>query len=181
MPNRPHPRLGAVPWGALLLVAALLPACASTTTSTATPTPSSEPSASAPSASPTEPVATPTATPLSTASGTPAADGPVIATFRVGETEQYRILLTDPADIAIAEALLAGQEAPRIPNGLVVRDGDGGVNTGWSWHIDPADIDFADGTTEVCDGLPSDVERAMISGDRFCPWSAEIVAIEPAG
>lgn len=110
------------------------------------------------------------------------ADGPVIATFRVGGTEQYRILLTDPADIAIAEALLAGDpdELATIPNGRVVRDGDGGVNTGWSWHIDPADIDFAEITIEVCDGLPSDVERGAVSGERFCPWSAEVVAIEPA-
>jgi hypothetical protein len=60
-------------------------------------------------------------------------------------------------------------------NGLVVRDGDGDVNAGYSWHIDPADVDWADGTTEVCDGLPSDVEKGIISSDRYCPgvrrWS----------
>ena len=53
----------------------------------------------------------------------------------------------------IAQKLLAGQEAPRIPNGLVVR-GDPSVNTGWRWHIDPATFEFADVTTEVCDGKP---------------------------
>jgi hypothetical protein len=60
---------------------------------------------------------------------------------------------------------------------VVVRGDDGGVNTGFSWHIDPASLEFADMTIEVCDGTPSDVERGMIS-DRFCPWSAEVVAID---
>jgi hypothetical protein len=35
-------------------------------------------------------------------------------------------------------------------------------------------------TIEVCDGKPSDVEAGTITSDRFCPWSAEVVAVEPA-
>ena len=42
---------------------------------------------------------------------------PVVVTFRVAGTEEYKIRLTDPADIDIARKLLAGEEAPRIPNG----------------------------------------------------------------
>ena len=99
-----------------------------------------------------------------------------VVTFQVGE-EQYRILLTDPADIAIARQLLAGDEAPGIPNGLIVRDDDGGVNTGYSWHIDPSSLEFADFTTEVCDGLPSYVEDGSLTGNYFCPWSAEVISI----
>ncbi|MDP9468572.1 MAG: hypothetical protein M3P32_07540 [Chloroflexota bacterium] len=99
-----------------------------------------------------------------------------VVTFQVGD-EQYRIELTDPADIAIARQLLAGDEAPRIPNGLIVRGSDGGVNTGYSWYIDPASLEFADMTTEVCDGLPSYVEDGSLTGDYFCPWSAEVIAI----
>ena len=99
-----------------------------------------------------------------------------VVTFQVGD-EQYRIELTDPADIAIARQLHAGQEAPRIPNGLIVRGDDGGVNIGYSWHIDPASLEFADFTTEVCDGLPSYVEDGTLTGDYFCPWSAEVIAI----
>jgi hypothetical protein len=95
----------------------------------------------------------------------------------VGET--YRILLTDPADIEIAEQLLAGEEAPGIPNGLIVR-GEAGVNTGYSWSIDPDSVEFADATTEVCDGLPSYVEDGTLSGAYYCPWSARVVAIDPA-
>lgn len=101
----------------------------------------------------------------------------VVVTFRVADAETYQVLLTDPADIAIARQLLAGEEAPRIPNGLVVR-GDPGVNTGYSWQIDPESIEFVDMTMEVCDGRPSDVEQEIITSDRYCPWSAEVIAIE---
>jgi hypothetical protein len=118
----------------------------------------------------------PTASADSSASnGEPAAG--VVVTFRVGD-EEYRILLTDPADIEIAHQLLAGEEAPRIPNGRIVRGDDGGVNTGYSWHIDPESVEFADFTIEVCDGVPSFVEDGTLTGDQFCPWSAEVIAIE---
>jgi hypothetical protein len=101
----------------------------------------------------------------------------VVVTFRVAHGETYRIRLTEPADIAIARRLLAGQPAPRIPNGVVVR-GDPDVNVGYSWHVDPASVEFADFTAEVCDGLPSDVERGAITSPRYCPWSAEVIAID---
>ena len=101
----------------------------------------------------------------------------VVVTFRVADVEEYRIRLTDPADIEIARKLLAGEEAPRIPNGVVVR-GDPDVNVGYTWHIDPESVEFADITVEVCDGLPSDVEKGIITSDRYCPWSAEVIAID---
>jgi Short repeat of unknown function (DUF308) len=82
-------------------------------------------------------------------------------------------------DIAIAQKLLAGAVAPRIPNGRVVR-GDPDVNVGYSWHIDPTLVEFADPTTEVCDGRPSDVEKGTITSEWYCPWSAHVVAIAPA-
>jgi hypothetical protein len=135
-------------------VVALLAACSA-------PATSPEPSSADPSAS---------------AEGSGSAAGMVV-TFRVGD-EEYRILLTDPADQAIARQLLAGEEAPRIPNGLIVRGDDGGVNTGYSWHIDPASVEFAEITIEICDGIPSFVEDGTLTGDRFCPWSAEVVDIE---
>jgi hypothetical protein len=96
-------------------------------------------------------------------------------TFRVGE-EEYRILITDVADLDIAQQLLDGEEAPRIPNGKIVR-GVTGINEGWSWSIDPATLEFADMTTEVCDGLPSYVEDGSLTGDYFCPWSAEVIDV----
>jgi hypothetical protein len=121
----------------------------------------------------------PTNAPASPTPGTPptgSSSAGVVVTIEV-TGESYKILLTDPADIAIARDLLAGREAPSIPNGKVVR-GEPGVNEGHSWHIDPDDIEWADMTIELCDGKPSDVEANSISGDRFCPWSAKVAAVE---
>jgi len=106
-----------------------------------------------------------------------ATDEGVIATFLVAGQEEYKIQLTDPADIAMARKLLAGEEALKIPNGLIVH-GDPGVNKGYSWHIDPESLEFADFTTEVCDGLPSDVEQGILTSDYYCPWAAEVIAID---
>ena len=130
----------------------------------ATPTPSPAPTNSpAPSSTPSPPPGT----------------GSVVVTFQVGN-EQYRILLTDPDDIDIAQLLLDGVEAPKIPNGRIVR-GETSVNEGWSWSIDPDSLEFADMTTEVCDGLPSYVEDGSLTGAYFCPWSAKIIDLAPAG
>lgn len=113
--------------------------------------------------------------------GSPARPPPaagIVVTFEVNEGERFRVLLTDPADQAVANQLLVGAEGPDIPNGRIVRDT--GVNEGWSWSLDPDDFEFADLTTEVCDGEPSDVESGALTSDRYCPWSARVVEIEPA-
>jgi len=113
-------------------------------------------------------------------SGQPASTpGGVVVTVRVADAEEYRIRLTDLDDIGIAQKLPAGESAPRIPNGRVVR-GEPDVNVGYSWHIDPDSVEFADTAIEVCDGRPSDVEKRVITSDRYCPWSAQLVAITPA-
>lgn len=126
---------------------------------------------------PTNPPASPTpVTPTAPPSTAPANPAGVVVTIEAGG-ETYRILLTEPDDIATARALLAGTAAANIPNGKVVR-GDPGVNIGYSWHIDPNDIEWAEMTMELCDGKPSDVEANTISGDRFCPWSAKVTAVE---
>lgn len=142
----------------LVLAATVLGACATPGTPTNPP------------ASPTPGIPT---TPPSSAPSNPV--GVVVTVEAGGET--YRILLTEPDDIANARALLAGTATATIPNGRVVR-GDAGVNTGYSWHIDPDDVEWAEVTMELCDGKPSDVEANAISGDRFCPWSAKVVAVE---
>ena len=108
----------------------------------------------------------------------PSGSGGIVVTFEVNEGERFRVLLTDPVDQAAATRLLAGEEGPDIPNGRIVRQT--GVNEGWSWSLDPNDFEFADLTTEVCDGEPSDVESGDLTSDRYCPWSAVVVEIEPA-
>lgn len=106
---------------------------------------------------------------------TPAPHSPV-ATFQVVD-ETYKIELATPELVAHAQALLDGEQVASIPNGVVVRD-DPGVNAPWSWHIDPDSLEFADMTIEVCDGLPSYVEDGTVTSDRYCPWSAELIAID---
>ena len=103
--------------------------------------------------------------------------GPVVVTFEVVD-ERFKALLTDPADIDIARRLLAGEDVPSIPNGRVLRET--GVNEGYGWSLDSNDFEFADVTVEVCDGLPSDVETGVVTGDRYCPWSAVVLAVDPA-
>lgn len=102
----------------------------------------------------------------------------IVVTFEVNEGERFRVLLTDPLDQAQAQRLLDGLDGPDIPNGRIVHET--GVNDGWSWSLDPADFEFADVTTEVCDGQPSDVESGTLTSDRYCPWSARVVEIQPA-
>ncbi|CAN5625520.1 hypothetical protein BH23CHL7_BH23CHL7_19040 [soil metagenome] len=101
-----------------------------------------------------------------------------MVTFDVGG-EQFRVLVTEAELIAHAQALLAGGEEGRIPNGVIVR-GESGVNEGWSWSIDPSSLEFADMTMEVCDGLPSHVEDGTLTTERYCPWGAVVVGVEPA-
>lgn len=97
-----------------------------------------------------------------------------LVTFDVsGET--FRVWLSTPDRIAAARAARDGAAA-RIPNGRVVSGTQ--YNTGWSWHLE--DVEFAEATIEVCDGRPSDVERAGVGygGGRYCPWGASILRIE---
>ena len=118
------------------------------------------------------------ATGCSAAGGSPSPVSAVIVTFEVNDGERFRVLLTEPTDQAAASRLLAGEEGPDIPNGRIVRRT--GVNEGWSWSLDPTDFEFADVTMEVCDGNPSDVESGELTSDRYCPWSARVIAVEPA-
>ena len=98
----------------------------------------------------------------------------VIVTFGVVD-ETFRVRLTDAGEIAAARRAQAGGPA-NIPNGRIVAGTD--VNVGWSWHLE--DVEFAELTIELCDGRPSDVERAGVAfgGGRFCPWSARVLAID---
>lgn len=105
---------------------------------------------------------------------------PTVATFLVAGDHSYKIELATPELIQHAKDLMAGSEEGRIPIGLIVRD-DQGVNAPWSWHIDPQSLEFADVTTEVCDGLPEYVEDGTLTSPYYCPWAAEVVAIEGPG
>jgi hypothetical protein len=106
-------------------------------------------------------------------------DVPSVVTFEVADQETYSIELTTAEQVAHVKELMNGSEDGRIPNGKIVRSGDGGVNSPWSWHIDPKTLEFVDVTTEVCDGLPSYVEDKTLTSQWYCPWNAEVVDLQP--
>jgi hypothetical protein len=60
------------------------------------------------------------ASPSPSPSTAPSQPTSVVVTFRVIDQE-FRVELTDPTDVDVARRLLRGEEAPRIPNGIVVR------------------------------------------------------------
>lgn len=107
--------------------------------------------------------------------------GPTVATFQVAGDQTYKIELATPELIQHAKDLMNGTtDEGRIPVGIIVRDSPS-VNEPWSWHIDPSTLEFADATTEVCDGLPEYVEDGTLTSDYYCPWSADVIAIEGPG
>ena len=112
----------------------------------------------------------------------PASTGPTVVTFEVAgyADETYKIELATPELIEHVKQIMAGEEVALIPNGLVVRD-DPSVNAPWSWHIDPASLNFADVTTEVCDGLPSYVEDGTVTSPYFCPWLTKVIDLTGPG
>jgi hypothetical protein len=93
--------------------------------------------------------------------------------------ETLRVWVTNPSFITEAERLLAEDEA-RIPVFNTLLDGTG-CDPQWSWRPDPMDLDFADFTIEICDGVPSYIERNkqewLSSVGSYCPWSARVVAV----
>lgn len=110
----------------------------------------------------------------------PALNGGVLATFDV-VGERYRIFITNEETIEQVFALQRGESQATIPSGRIIR-GPVAYNQPWSWHIDPEDIEMAEMTIELCDGLPSHVEGDLDywvdTVQRFCPWGAELVEIQ---
>ena len=89
-------------------------------------------------------------------------------------TEQFRVQLNGKDQVDAARRAQQGGAA-HIPNGRIIVGTS--ENAGWSWHLE--DVMFVEVAIELCDGRPSDVERAgtQYGGGRFCPWSATIVSI----
>lgn len=116
----------------------------------------------------------------STGPGDPLKGG-VLATFRVSQ-EEFRVWVTNPETTEQLYELQAGTSSAGIPNGALHQgQGQADHNAPWTWHLDPADIEMAELAIEVCDGRPSLVESLLedyLTVGRFCPWGAELVALE---
>ncbi len=121
-----------------------------------------------------------TPSPSASPSPTPALSGGILAAFDV-QGETYRIFITNEKTIEDVLALRDGKSQATIPNGKLVR-GKVAYNSPWSWHIDSEDIQMAEMTAEVSDGLPSHVENNLDywvdTVGRFSPWSAKLVKVE---
>lgn len=108
--------------------------------------------------------------------------GGVLATFR-SVNQTFKVFVTAPATINALYALQRGDASASIPNGRILRGpGAGSHNAPWSWHLDPADVQMADATMELCDGSPSYVEAHLTEYveviGRYCPWGATLVALQ---
>lgn len=114
------------------------------------------------------------------ASSSPTDPSPSTATFRVQActSQTFQVRVSDPATIQRATQLIGSDDQPVLLGALA--RGDGGFNEPWSWHLVPGTIQFADLTTEVCDGCPRMLEQDtgywVDTVGRFCPWTSRIVA-----
>lgn len=100
------------------------------------------------------------------------------------QAERFVMAVSDPETARKARANMAGQNRLH-PSGDLVR-GDSGFNIGHRWHLAPASVRMVEISAEVCDGLPShvdrDVEHWVTVVKRYCPWSGRVVQeISPTG
>lgn len=127
------------------------------------------------------------AAPAPASAGTPPIEAPAggwVATIRTGTgvtAETFRVHLVEPADVEAAFRSL-DQGTAAHPNGRVVRTGPE-VNTGYDWHLDPADVSFSSFSIELCDGRPSDVGEDWWAANspRFCPWQSVVTEMTALG
>lgn len=111
---------------------------------------------------------------LTAACSNPAEPAPGSVDFIVSVSgERFVLRLTDPATIQLAEDNRLGRNQ-RFPIGPL-RQGNGGFNSPWSWHFDPAETRLVEVAIELCDGRPSYVERNLADYPSYCPWGARVV------
>jgi SH3-like domain-containing protein len=105
---------------------------------------------------------------------------PVVKYFRYvmidDPNESFIVKMTNSATIQQALDDLNGQRR-LIVSGIVNSD-NGGFNSPWSWHLDPATVILGESFIELCDARPSYVETHLVEwlGQRYCPWGARVNA-----
>jgi len=102
-------------------------------------------------------------------------------TFLIAGAEEITLWITN--DAFIDEAInLMGTGETRVPNFLEVVPAPSCVDTDYTWHVDPQEVEWADVTIELCDGRPSYIEENLCSWidevGGWCPWSAEVVSVQ---
>lgn len=87
--------------------------------------------------------------------------------------ERFVLRTTNAETIRLASENMQGLNR-RFPAGPL-RDGNGGFNGPWTWHLDPDQTQMVEAAIEVCDGKPSYVEAHKSDFPTYCPWSARVV------
>jgi hypothetical protein len=97
----------------------------------------------------------------------------------VGQTFKVKVE-GDAAVAALNARMQSGLEG--VIHGRLVR-GNGGFNSPWDWHLDPASVSAPDAAIELCDGSPSFVQEELdyylASVKFYCPWGAKVVSRAP--
>jgi len=95
--------------------------------------------------------------------------------------EEFVIKLTDPARIAQARRMLAGEEPPLHVMGTVVKRG-ARWNRPWHFRLAPKSITFFELAVEVCDASIVYVEEhrreiggAFLPERTWCPWGSRLL------
>ena len=93
--------------------------------------------------------------------------------------DTFVIHLTDAEKILEANDILANS-TPKGVMGTVLKE-PVSYNTPWSYHLDPASIEFFEMAVEVCDASIqfvednlADVGGATLPGNQWCPWSSSL-------
>ncbi|MBA4313164.1 MAG: hypothetical protein C0417_11105 [Chlorobiaceae bacterium] len=93
--------------------------------------------------------------------------------------ENFVAVTSDSAEILVIEAQLTLPESlrDRHIHGILAH-GNPGYNLTWHWHFIPNQWRVVETSVEVCDGLPSWIERdtaLWTDGWIFCPWSSYLL------
>ncbi|WP_438028543.1 BP74-related protein [Sorangium sp. So ce233] len=104
---------------------------------------------------------------------------------RFAFTDQFRkefiFEITDPAKIEEARNILSGKQQSKVHvHGRIVKS-RASYNPDWSFHLDPATINFFEVAIEVCDaGIPyvedhlDEAGGAFLPGCHWCPWTSRL-------
>jgi hypothetical protein len=99
--------------------------------------------------------------------------------------QTFIIQLSNPVMIDEARAMLAGQQPAKHLIGQIVKQ-PAAYNPPWSYHLEPASIQFFNVTIEVCDATILAVEEhldeacgSFLPGCTWCPWSSRLIEEVP--
>ncbi len=93
--------------------------------------------------------------------------------------QTFRFWSVNSAFIEKAIALRDAKKSATIMFKQIVDGAD--CDPQWTFHINPAEMDWPHFTTEVCDGRPSDIEgdkKHWINDvKRWCPWTSFVTEV----